>query len=86
MNCEQDVFVYSTGWTVRTGLCDNMNAYSANVTAKGTLASSVIIQAYYPLGWFDTKLWNGGAFASAYFQSNYVYVRGQPLLVEWNKN
>jgi hypothetical protein len=53
--------------------------------AIGTLASiGNVVQNVYQLGWFDHKL-TSSAGSIPFFQNNYVYVRGQPLLVTWTK-
>jgi hypothetical protein len=85
VDCKQDVIVYSTGWTVRSGECENRNAYTANVAVFGTLASVNAVQHSFSLGWLDHKNVYY-AFTVSPFQTNYVYVRGQPLLMSWKKN
>lgn len=82
VNCRESVVVYSDGETTRDGICEDFNLYHAKVFADGFLAQTKIINDAYFLGWENQDFrWFSTNIPA--FKTNYLYVRGQPLLMLW---
>ena len=87
VECSEDFYLIGrTGETSRSGFCNNQNAYTAKVTADGTLAQLKVVQSFYQMGWFDGPVFSVGPTQTIpSFKQNYLFVREQPLLVGWTK-
>ena len=71
--------------TVRSGWCDNRNAYNAKILANGTLVLPKVVYAIFSMGWFDGPVFSSSTVTIPYFQQHYLFVREQPFLVAWTK-
>ena len=69
---------------MRTGECSNQNAYTAKILSEGTLVFPKIVYDFYSMGWPSDDYKSSTVFVP-YFQTNYVYVRAQPLTMSWTK-
>jgi hypothetical protein len=85
VKCAQDLVVYATGTTSRSGWCDNRNAYNAKVVSQGDLALPKVVYDVYMMGWFDGPRIQSSVVTIPYFAGNYVAVRGQPLFMSWTR-
>src|SRR5204862_1741119 len=84
VNCDQWVLLYSEGTLARSGHCKNANAYTAKVLAGGTLVLPKVVYDLHSLGWLDEDT-IASTIPWAYGQTNYLFVRTQPLLMTWTK-
>lgn len=85
VECEQSVYLLSTGETTRSGWCDNRNAYTAQVLANGTLVLPKVVYSIFSMGWFDGPVFSSSTVTIPYFQQHYIFVREQPFIVAWTK-
>ena len=84
VNCEQQLLLFSDGVLSRFGDCDNRNAYTAKVVREGTLVLPKVVYDFYSMGWFDQDF-KSSTISWSYGQTNYVFIRSQPLLMSWTK-
>lgn len=84
VNCEQSVLLYSDGTLSRSGDCDNRNFFNAKVVSEGTLVLPKVVSDVYFMGFFSQDF-KFSSVSWAYGQTNYVFIRSQPLIMSWTK-
>jgi hypothetical protein len=82
VNCKEDLTIYSDGTVIRSGRCEDFNAFHAKVFGDGFLAQRYVVNEVYFLGWFNQDTYYYKNWVSD-IQTDYLYVRGLPLKMIW---
>ena len=84
VNCTQGLSLYSDGTLIRSGNCDNQNAYTAKIVSEGFLGGQNVVKDFYSMGWFDQDF-KSSQISWSYGQTNYLSLIKQPLIMSWTK-
>ena len=87
VDCAQNVVLYASGAVLRSGDCANDNFYNANVLEDIFIGSWRPFPPHgdvYLLGFFNTQQ-HFFSIQQSLAQTNYIWLRNQPLTVVWTK-
>ena len=84
VDCDQNLTLFSSGLLDREGSCSNMNFFNAKIVEDIFLGIKKVSSDVYFLGFFNSQA-HFFSITDPYFQTNYVLLESQPMLVSWTK-